>query len=45
MKKYKTNKINLLFTLYELEDKTQYKSKSLSRYIDKLQKNIKIRKV
>lgn len=44
MKKYKTNKINLLFTLYELEDKTLYKSKSLSRYIDKLQKNIKKRK-
>ena len=42
--KYKINKTILLFTLYNIEDKTQYKNKALSKYIDKLQNtNKKIR--
>lgn len=35
--KYKTNLLNLLFTLYRIEDKKQYSCKSISKYIDKLQ--------
>ena len=39
--KYKANKLNLLFVLYQIEDKQQYKNKTLSKYIDNLQKHFK----
>ena len=43
MKNYTINKTILLFKLYKIEDKTQYRNKELSKYIDKLQnkKNLK----
>lgn len=44
--KYKVNRIDLLFTLYNVEDKRAYKDKTITKYIDKLQQKIKnIRKV
>ncbi len=36
--KYKTKTIDLLFLLYNIEDKQNYKCKNISKYIDKLQK-------
>lgn len=39
--KYKTNTINLLFVLYNIEDKQDYKYKNITNYIDKLQNKIK----
>lgn len=36
--KYKTNKTDLLFVLYKIEDKRCYKCKSITKHIDKLQK-------
>ena len=37
---YKTKTIDLLFTLYKLEDTKQYQNKSISKYIDKLQEKL-----
>lgn len=36
--KYKTNTIDLLFILYNIEDKQNYKCKNITKYIDELQK-------
>lgn len=38
--KYKINKLNLLYILYIIEDKQQYKNKTISKKIDKLQEDL-----
>ena len=38
--KYKTDKISLLFLLYNIEDKRQYNCKNITKKIDRLQKEV-----
>ena len=38
--KYKIKTIDLLFTLYAIEDKGQYLNEVLSKYIDRLQEKL-----